>query len=210
MPTFLKYFPVTMELGVLAVIKWNDISGLFVWSLVLLMTYVDNDMLLAMSHQHVWEADLSTAYHPRHSLAVVKLFPSAPVYALLTIYIPTTQARLHFLSALTSLHNLQMEAAALVYMPKSCIYMPEPSSGNHYTLLPLSRDKNICLGALLTFATAKLTVASKYSTKNMGVHLKLPPSFGPQLDSVNLINELALCRGPIWKNADLVVCGEDR
>ena len=44
----------------------------------------------------------------------------------------------------------------------------------------------------------------------MGVHLKLPPSFGPQLDSVDLINESALCHGPIWKNADLVVCGEDR
>ena len=103
-----------------------------------------------------------------------------------------------------------MEAAALVYMPKSCIYMPEPSSGDHYTLLPLARDKNICLVTLSMFTAAKLTVASKYSTRNMGVHLKLPPSFGPKLDSVDLINESALCHGPIWKNADLVVCGEDR
>ena len=166
-PTFLKYFPVDMELGVLADIKWNDISGLFVWSPVLPMTYVDNDVLLAMSHQHVWDADLPTSYHPQCSLAVVKLFPSAPVYALVTIYVPATQARLHFLSALTSLHNLQMEVAALVYMPKSCIYMPEPSSGNHYTLLPLASDKNICLGALSMFVAAKLTVASKYSTRDM-------------------------------------------
>ena len=29
-PTFLKYFPITMELGVLADVKWNNISGLFV------------------------------------------------------------------------------------------------------------------------------------------------------------------------------------
>ena len=151
MPTLLKYFPVAMELGVLADIKWNDISGLFVRSPV----------LLAMSHQCVWEVDLCMAYHPQCSLAVVKLFPSAPVYALATIYVPATQARLHFLSALTSLHNLQMEAVALVYMPKSCIYMPEPSSSDHYTLLSLSRHKNICLGALLTFTAAKLTVASK-------------------------------------------------
>ena len=176
MPTFLKYFPVTMELGVLADIKWNDISGLFVRSLLLPMTYMDNNVLLAMSHQRVWGPDLPTAYHPQCSLAVVKLFPSAPVYALATIYVPTTQARIHSLSALTS---LQMEAVALVYMSKSCIYMPEPSSGNHYTLLPLSRDKNICLGALSTFTAAKLTVAFKYSAKNMWVYLKLPPSFGP-------------------------------
>ena len=103
-----------------------------------------------------------------------------------------------------------MEAVALVYMLKSCIYVPEPSSGDHYTLLPLARDKNICIGALLMFMAAKLTVASKYSTSNMGMHLKLPPSFGPQLDSVDLINKPALCHGPIWKNADLVVHGEDR
>ena len=206
-PTFLKYFPVTMEPGVLADIKWNDISGLFVRSPV---TYMDNDLLLAMSCQHVWDADLPTSYHPRCSLTVVKLFPSVPVYPLATIYVPTTQARLHFLSALTSLHNLQMEAAALVYMPKSCIYMSEPSSGDHYTLLPLARDKTICLGALLMFVAAKLTVASKYSTRNIGVHLKFPPSFDPQLDSVDLINELALRCGPIWKNVNYIVCGEDR
>ena len=42
MPTFLKYFPVVMELGVLTDINWNDISGLFMQSLVLLMTHVDN------------------------------------------------------------------------------------------------------------------------------------------------------------------------
>ena len=63
-PTFLKYFPVTMEPGVLADIKWNDISGLFVWSLVLPMTYMDNDVLLAMSCQHVWDVDLPMSYHP--------------------------------------------------------------------------------------------------------------------------------------------------
>ena len=141
---------------------------------------------------------------------MVKLFPSAPVYALATVYIPTTQVRLPFLSALSGLYNLQMEVAALVYMPKSCIYIPEPSSGNHYTLLPLAGDKNICIGALSTFTVAKLTVASKYSSSNMGVHLKLPPSFGPQLDSVDLLNKPALHRGSIWKNANLVVRGEDR
>ena len=64
MPTFLKYFPVVMEPGVLTDVNWNNISGLFVWSPVLLMTYIDNDVLLAMSRQWVWEADTPEGYHP--------------------------------------------------------------------------------------------------------------------------------------------------
>ena len=178
MPTFLKYFPVVMEPGVLTDINWNDISGLFVRSLVLPMTYVDNEVLLAMSKQWVWEADTPEGYHPQHSLAMVKLYPNAPVYTLAMVYVPTMQERLRFLPALTGLHILQMEAVALIYMPKNCIYMPEPSTGNHYTLLPLAGGKNICIGVLSSFAAAKLTVSSTHSSSSMGVHLKLPGRFG--------------------------------
>ena len=32
MPTFLKYFPVVIEPGILTDVNWNNISGLFVWS----------------------------------------------------------------------------------------------------------------------------------------------------------------------------------
>ena len=128
---------------------------------------------------------------------MVKLYPSALVYALTTVYVPAIQERLQFLTALTGLHNLQMEAAVLIYMPKNCIYMPEPSSGDHYTLLPLARDKKICIGALSSFAAAKLTVSSTHSSSSMGVHLKLPGRFGPDLDSDGLFSESALCCGPI-------------
>ena len=128
---------------------------------------------------------------------------------LTTVYVPAVQERLQFLTALTGLHNLQMEAAALIYMPKNCIYMPEPSSGNHYTLLPLARDKNICIGALSSFAAAKLTVSSTHSSSGMGVHLKLPGRFGPDLDSDDLFSEPALRHGPIWKNANFIVRGDD-
>ena len=100
-----------------------------------------------------------------------------------------------------------MEAAALIYMPKNCMYMPEPSSGDHYTLLPLTRDKNICIGALSSFTAAKLMVLSTQSS--MGVHLKLPGRFGPDLDSDDLFSKPALRQGPIWKNADLIVRGDD-
>ena len=48
-PSFLKYFPVVMEPGVLTDVNWNNISGLSVQSPVLLMMYVDNEVLLAMS-----------------------------------------------------------------------------------------------------------------------------------------------------------------
>ena len=210
MPSFLKYFPVVMELGVLTDVNWNNISGLFVWSPVLLMTYVDNDIFMAMSKQQVWETDASEGYHPRRSLAMVKLYPSAPVYALTTVYVPTVQERLKFLTALSGLHNLQMEAVTLIYMPKNCMYMPEPSSGDHYTLLPLTWDKDICIGALSTFAAAKLMVASTHSSSSMGVHLKLPGRFVPDLNNKGLISEPALCCSPIWKNADFIVQADDR
>ena len=140
---------------------------------------------------------------------MVKLYPNAPVYALAMVYVPTMQERLRFLPALTGLHNLQMEAVALIYMPKNCIYMPEPSTGDHYTLLPLAGGKNICIGALLSFVAAKLTVSSTHSSSSMGVHLKLPGRFGPDLDSDGLISEPALCHGPIWKNANFIMQGDN-
>ena len=209
MPSFLKYFPMVMELGVLTDVNWNNISGLFVRSPVLWMTYVDNKVLMAMSKQQVWETDASEGYHLQCSLAMVKLYPSAPVYTLTTVYVPAVQERLKFLTTLSSLHNLQMEAVTLIYMPKNCMYMPEPSSGDHYTLLPLTGDKDICIGALSTFVAAKLMVVSTHSSSGMGVHLKLPGRFGPDLDNEGLISEPALCHGPIWKNADFIVQGDD-
>ena len=87
-PLFLQYFPVAMEPGMLMGVKLNDITGLFVWSPVLLMTYVDNNTLLAMSQQHIWEAESMDSCYPRHSLVVVKLFPSSPVYAMSIVYVP--------------------------------------------------------------------------------------------------------------------------
>ena len=102
-----------------------------------------------------------------------------------------------------------MEAVALIYMPKNCTYMPEPSSGDHYTLLPLTGNKDICIGALSTFAEAKLMVASTHSSSGMGLHLKLPGRFGPDLDNDGLVSEPALCCGPIWKNANFVVRADD-
>ena len=98
-----------------------------------------------------------------------------------------------------------MEVVALVYMPKNYMYMPEPSSGDHYTLLPLTGGKDVSIGALSAFAAAKLTVALKHGSSSMEVHLKLPASFRIKLNSDDLITEAALSHGPIWKNVEFVV-----
>ena len=76
---------------------------------------------------------MNEGYHPRRSLAMVKLYPSAPVYALTTVYVPAVQERMRFLPALSGLHSLQMEAVALIYMPKNCMYM---CHGNACNLFP--------------------------------------------------------------------------
>ena len=134
---------------------------------------------------------------------MVKLLPKNPVYTLATVYMLAVQERFHFLKVLHHLHGQQTEGVALIYMPKKCIYMPKPSCGDHYTLLPLAGGKDICTGSLSEFVAAKLTVASKYGGNGMGVFLKLPPSFGLQLDGSELITKPALCRGPIWKTQTL-------
>ena len=51
-------------------------------------------------------------------------------------------------------------AIALAGMPKDCsdcAYMPEPSNGEHYTLLPVSGDAAITHGPVGDFAAAQLT-----------------------------------------------------
>ena len=72
--------------GVCQVLSGITFRGCLSRLMVLPMTYVNRDMLLAMSKQHVWDAATPEGYHPRCSLAVVKLFPANPVYALTTIY----------------------------------------------------------------------------------------------------------------------------
>ena len=135
---------------------------------------------------------------------MVKLYPSVPVYALTTVYVPTVQERMRFLPTLSGLHSLQMEAVTLISMPKNCMYMPEPSSGDHYTLLPLTRYKDICKGAVSTFMAAKLTVASTHSSSSMGVPLKLPGRFGPHLDNEGLISILGDDGWALLENGDPV------
>ena len=59
-------------------------------------------------------------------------------------------------------------AVALAGMPKDCsdcAYMPEPSNGEHYTLLPVSGDAAVTHGPVGDFAAAQLAKGS--------VHLQL-------------------------------------
>ena len=154
-------------------------TGLFTWSPTLPVTYIDNKLLVTMIQDQIWEADLPDLYCPWWCLAIIKVFPAAPQYGLCIVYVPALQAQLTFGVNMKALHNLSMEPVALVYILPNCPLMPEPSSGEHYTLLPLTGDPNISIGALQTFMTAKLTVASRHGWADMGVQLKLPPCFGP-------------------------------
>ena len=73
-----------MELGVLTDVNWNNISGLFVRSLVLLMTYVDNDMLLAMSKQQVWKTGTNDVPESFLTPSFLKYFPVVMELGVLT------------------------------------------------------------------------------------------------------------------------------
>ena len=102
-----------------------------------------------------------------------------------------------------------MEAVALVHMPKICMFMPQPSTSDNYTLLPLTGDPGICIGPLSAFTAARLTVASRHGWGDMGMKLKLLPNFSLQLNGGELINEAAFSQGPIWVNEELIVHGDN-
>ena len=93
--------------------------------------------------------------------------------------------------------------------PRLAYSLPEPSSGDHYTLLPLTGDPSICIRPLSVLVAAKLTVASKHGRGNMGVQLKLPSNFTLQLNGGELSDEPVFSQGPIQKNEELIIHGDD-
>ena len=84
MPSFLKYFPVVMEPGLLTDVNWNNISGLFVGSQMLPMMHVDNDVLLAMSKQQVWETGKNDVPESFLTPSFLKYFPVVMEQGVLT------------------------------------------------------------------------------------------------------------------------------
>ena len=83
-PSFLKYFPMVMEPGLLTDVNWNNISGLFVGSQMLPMMHVDNDVLLAMSKQQVWETGKNDVPESFLTPSFLKYFPVVMEQGVLT------------------------------------------------------------------------------------------------------------------------------
>ena len=90
----------------------------------------------------------------RRSLALFKLATEEGLfYGLTVVYLPSHQQRLTMASALEAVFKTEGNAIALAGMPKDCsdcAYMPEPSNGEPYTLLPVSGDAAITHGQVGT------------------------------------------------------------
>ena len=115
-------------------------------------------------------------------------------------------------SALEAVFKTEGNAVALAGMPKDCLdcaYMPEPSNGEHYTLLPVSGDTAITHGPVGDFAAAQLTKGSVHLQLGSHTEVKLPGSFTHDSGNSGLVDESVYQRGPIWENKNLVERNEN-
>ena len=133
-------------------------------------------------------------------------------YALTVIHIPYYQKRMDMKTALQAVYSTTGSAVALVGMPRDynqCAYMPEPTSGECYTLLLVCGDTGCTYGPVGDFAAAVLTKGSIHYQVNKRVVVKLPGSFTWDTTSQGLIDEVVYGWGPIWNNTELVELGAD-
>ena len=210
-PNFLTYFPVVMEpAGGLENIQWNKIGGLFrQWSSIP-ATLIDEKILVQLVQLRVFKKD---EYAERHSLALFWIVVEEEVlYALTVVYVPSWQAQLSMYEALTALVSTKGSTVALAHMPKNykeCAYMQELSSGEHFTLVPVSGNTGAAFGPVGAFAAAVLTAGSTHVQVGTRVKVKLPGSFTRNHTENILIDEEVYVRFPVWQNKDLVEVEED-
>ena len=115
-------------------------------------------------------------------------------------------------AALEAVFKTEGNAVALAGMPKDysdCAYMPEPSNGEHYTLLPVSGDAAVTHGPVGDFAAAQLTKGSVHLQIGSQTEVKLPGSFTHDSGNSGLVDEDVYQRGPIWENKSLLERNED-
>ena len=212
-PNFLTHFPVVMESTEDEEhLTWNEVSGLFWRRDTIPATFMDAALL-------VEQVDLDVFGKPDMEVAeccVLALFKlvtqEGEEYALTVIYIPYHQKRMHMKDALQAVYTTTGNAVALVGMPKDprqYAYMPEPTNGEHYTLLPVCGDVGTTSGPVSDFAAAMLTKGSTHYRVNKRVVVKLPGSFTQDTTSRGLIDEEVFDRGSIWTNKELVEIGLD-
>ena len=213
-PQFLSYFPLVMESSEdQDRLSWNEVSGLFRRRDAIPATFIDQKILVEQISLDIFGEPGSTEFAERRSLALFKLITDeGERYALTVVYLPSSQKRMDMNTALQAVYSTDGNAVALVGMPKAyseCAYMPEPTNGEHYTLLPVSGYAGSTFGPVGDFAAAVLTKGSTHVRVNNQAVVKLPGSFTSDTASRGLIDEVVYQRGSIWTNKDLVEVGED-
>ena len=207
-PDFLKHFPVVMEsTEVEEQLSWNEVSGLFRRRDAIPATFINQGLLVEQVELGVFgKRDMEVA--ERRALALFKLATQeGDQYAITVVYIPYKQKRMAIQLALPAMYTTVGSAVALVGMPKDftkCAYMPEPSNGEHYTLLPVSGDTGLTFGPVGDFAAAVLTKGSTHYRINQRVVVKLPGGFTRDTSFRGLVDEEVFHWGSIWTNTELV------
>ena len=213
-PNFLTRFPLAMSLAETPEgLSWNDVTGLFRCCDAIPVTFIDEDHLVEEVRLNVFDKKTPTDFAEHRSLALFKLATEEGLfYGLTVVYLPSRQQRLTMASALEAVFKTEGNAIALAGMPKDCsdcAYMPEPSNGEHYTLLPVSGDAAITHGPVGDFAAAQLTKGSVHLQLGSQTEVKLPGSFTHDSGNSGLVDEEVYQRGPIWENKNLVERDEE-
>ena len=109
---------------------------------------------------------------------------------------------------LTFLKNAKEDSVVLVVTPAKPTYSPQPRKSKYLTLLPISSNPDVDRGPVHAFAATGLPVASKEGHGgDMPVHVKMPSCFGSSKQpKTELMWELALLRGLLWKSIHYVEC----
>ena len=213
-PNFLTRFPLAMSSAETPEgLSWNDVTGLFRRRDTIPVTFIDEDRLVEEVRLNVFNKKTPTDFAESSSLALFKLATEEGLfYGLTVVYLPSRQQRLTMASALEAVFKTEGNAVALAGMPKDCsdcVYMPEPSNGEHYTLLPVSGDAAITHGPVGDFAAAQLAKGSVHLQIGTHTEVKLPGSFTHDSGDSGLVDEEVYQRGPIWENKNLVERNED-
>ena len=213
-PNFLTRFPLAMSSAETPEgLSWNDVTGLFRRRDAIPVTFIDEDRLMEEVRLNVFDKKTPTDFAEHRSLALFKLATEEGLfYGLTVVYLPSRQQRLTMASALEAVFKTEGNAVALAGMPKDysdCAYMPEPSNGKHYTLLPVSGDAAITHGPVGDFAAAQLTKGSVHLQLGSQTEVKLPGSFTHDSGNSGLVDEEVYQRGPIWENKNLIERDEE-
>ena len=164
-PEFLTHFSVVMEFtDEEDSLLWNEVSGLFRRRDTIPATFIDQTLLVEQVDLNVFGNPDSMEIAEHRALALFKVTTGeGERYALTVVHIPYYQKWMDMKTALQAVYSTTGSAVALVGMPRDysqCAYMPEPASGECYTLLPVCGNAGCTYGPVGDFAAAVLTKGS--------------------------------------------------